>query len=123
MDTSYIEAMEAAGEPHRVLMGPVPCQRCSAWVEWAGVRWLNAGTRGVHECEPFLPATAEPEPEIIASWSRPAPTGYAYMQAFPTSHTEPPWARALGTVVILATAIVAAAFLGALAARLVAGGG
>ena len=53
MDITYAEALEAAPEPHLVILGPAPCQGCGAWVEWAGVEWLGVGSRQRHECEPF----------------------------------------------------------------------
>lgn len=121
MDQSYVEALEAAAEPHRVLLGPAPCHWCGAWVEWAGVRWMNAGTRGSHECAPFL--TVPSEPEVVAAWSRPAAPSYAVMQAYPLRPVEPAWAQALGAVLLVVAVILAALFVGALAARLLAGVG
>jgi hypothetical protein len=53
LDLSYTEALERSPEPHVVLLGPVPCQGCGAWVEWAGVEWLAVATREAHRCEPF----------------------------------------------------------------------
>ena len=121
MDDTYVEALEGGPEPHRVLLGPAPCYWCGAWVEWAGLGWLNAGTRGSHECAPFL--TVPDEPEIVAEWTRPAPPRYAVMQAYPMRPVEPAWARALGLVLLVLALILAALFLGALAARLLAGVG
>jgi hypothetical protein len=48
LDVSYSEALAAADEPHAVLLGPVPCQDCGMAVEWAGLDWLNAGSRRRH---------------------------------------------------------------------------
>lgn len=56
---SYSAALEAAGEPHRVLLGPAPCQGCGAWVEWAGVEWLALGSQERHSCAPFLAGQAD----------------------------------------------------------------
>jgi hypothetical protein len=55
-DLSYDEALERSGGalPHEVLLGPVPCGRCQAWVEWAGVGWLSLGTTEPHDCWPYL---------------------------------------------------------------------
>lgn len=54
-DLSYLQAVDAAEpEPHVVILGPVPCATCGAWVEWAGIEWLALGTHQPHECEPYL---------------------------------------------------------------------
>src|SRR6185369_5944642 len=54
IDDSYAAALERAGEPHLVLLGPVPCKTCGAWVEWAGTDWLAVATLERHECGAFL---------------------------------------------------------------------
>lgn len=115
MDQSYIEALEAAPEPHRPLLGPVPCSRCGAWLEWAGVRWLNAGTQGAHECAAFLqlPEDDAPGGAIVASWVRPT-TGLRYQQAHPAA---PAWVDRLGAGILWVAALLAAAFALALVAR------
>jgi hypothetical protein len=53
-DLTYDEAIEAAPTPHLVLLGPVPCRACGAWVEWAGAGWLALGTQERHDCAPYL---------------------------------------------------------------------
>lgn len=129
MDRTYVEALSEAPEPHRVLVGPVPCIRCSAWLEWAGAGWLNAGTRGRHDCAAFLPEQEGwPDPDypgenivpvpaggkIVASWTRPTTGLPAVQQAH---RAEPRWLRWLGAGILWLAAGLALAFLVALVAR------
>lgn len=53
IDRSYQQALEAAGPPHHVLLGPLACKGCGKDVEWAGVTWLEVGTTTRHSCPPL----------------------------------------------------------------------
>lgn len=120
-DKSYVAALEAAPEPHRVVLGPAPCQRCGAWVDWAGVVWTNAGTKGTHECAPFLQLD-EPEGEVVAEWVRPT-TGLApYRMAHPAPEPLPAWVHPLGQGLLWVGLLLGAAVAGAMLARAVGGG-
>jgi hypothetical protein len=117
VERSYVDALEEAPEPHRVIFGPAPCRRCGAWVEWAGAQVLNAGTRGTHECAPFL--YVGDEVEVVAEWTRPAPPRYAVMQAHPVQPVLPSWAAHLGAGILWVATGLALAFAVALVARYV----
>lgn len=54
IDRTYTEALAAMEPPRVVILGPAPCQRCGAWVEWAGVDWLALDSDEVHDCAPYL---------------------------------------------------------------------
>jgi hypothetical protein len=118
MDRTYREAvLEATADGRRT--GPMPCQRCGAWVEWNGTTMLNAGTDGAHECWPFLPPDGIPpeERELIADWTRPtrpvAPrSGLPRVRmAHPAeAYEEPPWVAVVGGVVFGLAAMLAVAF-------------
>lgn len=54
IDDSYAAALERAPVRDVVLIGPVQCKGCGAWVEWAGVDWLALGTTERHDCSPYL---------------------------------------------------------------------
>lgn len=95
-DLTYVQALEEYPEPHRPLLGPVPCRSCSAWLEWAGVEWLNAGTLGRHQCAVFEGQDVESE-ELVAEWTRPT-TGLRVRQAHPASEDD--WARLLGQGIV-----------------------
>lgn len=108
MEPTYVDALEDAPEPHRIIFGPAPCIHCGAWVEWAGVQVLNAGTRGTHECVPFL-YVAE-EAEVVAEWTRPTRPRLVVMQAHPAPPTLPSWARLTGACIMIMAATLAVAF-------------
>jgi hypothetical protein len=81
-DLSYLDALERSPEPRVPVLGPLPCQRCDAWLEWMGAAYVNAGTDGVHQCAPFLEGQVAVElaeleatdpgfaREVVAVWSR-----------------------------------------------------
>jgi hypothetical protein len=113
IDPTYLEALEATEPPHRVLLGPVPCKRCGAWVEYAGVELLALGTVEPHECEPYLPVrglqhAGEP---LAAVLSRQA-AGLEQPQALP--QLMPWWADRLA-LAALVVAVVGVAAVAALA--------
>lgn len=102
-DLSYDEALERAEPPHEVLLGPVPCGRCGAMVEWAGVQWLAIATTEPHDCWPYLRATSRPP---MAHRVVPPPRSYG-AQAQPVvpawmERSEPALWLAVGVLVVLA---------------------
>jgi hypothetical protein len=112
MDMTYREALEQLAEPREVLLGPAPCQRCGAWVEWAGVRWLALGTDEAHECTPYLHPGEEPE--VVASWVRPPVP--PYQQAH---QPAPAWLGYLGAGIMWLGATLAVGFAVLLVVRYV----
>lgn len=100
-DLTYREALGAAA-PSRVVLGPAPCITCGAWVEWAGVAWLNAGTDGEHDCTPFLEDVVRSV--VVAEWTR--PTRRPYLMAHPAPTLTPRW---LQVALALAVLTIAAA--------------
>lgn len=115
-DLTYTAAREAAGERGAIRLGPAPCMRCGAWVEWAGVAWLALGTDEPHECWPYL-GGGVPEPEIVAEWTRPTTGLPAYRGAHPMPPELPAWVLRLGTVLLALALGLTAALAGAALAR------
>jgi hypothetical protein len=93
-DLTYDEALERSGGalPHEVLLGPVPCGRCQAWVEWAGVGWLSLGTTEPHDCWPYLAELERRAAGLPALQPVPAPV--------------PRWVDRSETAVVLALLVV-----------------
>jgi len=79
IDDSYTAALERSGPRHEVILGPLPCKGCGAWVEWAGVDWLAVATQERHECAPFL-----------GTWREHMQRQFAKMQAHPMTEAERP---------------------------------
>lgn len=101
-DLDYATALERAEPPHVVLIGPAPCQGCGAWVEWAGVDWLNRGTGGRHECAPHIAGRSQ----LAGRLSR----DQAHVVAPVAGATLPRWARYLGAGVVWISIALALAF-------------
>lgn len=149
-DMSYADAIERANPPRHVILGPAPCHRCGAWVEWAGVEWLALGTDEPHDCAPFLegqglcihgrqgphsttgmlpygdghcsgPGSWWPAMEVVSDWVRPT-TGLRQAHLEPVPWAEPRWMRTLGAAILWVAFFLAAAFAVALVARQVGGG-
>lgn len=104
------------GEPeHRVLLGPVPCRGCGAWVEWAGVDWLAIGSTERHECAPYLRGgerVLRPDPEQYLRIR--ARSGDGQMRRLERVEPEGPelpaipWQLIAGLLIVAALVILAA---------------
>lgn len=70
LDRTYDEALRAAAPPRVVILGPAPCQRCGAWVEWCGVEWLALLSDEPHDCGPYLEAQLRTAADLSA-WQMP----------------------------------------------------
>lgn len=120
-DMSYLEALEAAPVPHEVIVGPVPCATCRAWVEWAGVEWLAVGTSEAHECEPYLAARRPQAPYRRQRWpedlGREVHPAMYRQQAWPLSAREAAGIDVLGRVIVALAAVGAAALAAGLVVR------
>lgn len=102
IDDSYAAALERAGAPHTVLLGPLPCQTCGAWVEWAGTDWLAVATTERHECGAFLQPYLQ---QAFAGLARVRPST-GLMQAhrlidYPPIVTTPAERRTLQVMIVL----------------------
>lgn len=145
-DMSYADALERAAE-RQVILGPAPCHRCGAWVEYAGVEWLALGTDEPHDCRPYLegqglcihgkrgphsttgmlpygdghcsgPGSWWPEMEVVSDWVRPT-TGLHRAEPL---EVEPRWMRTLGAGILWVAFFLALAFIVVLLARHAGGG-
>ena len=124
IDDSYAAALERAPERHEVLLGPVACKTCSAWVEWAGVGWLALGTTEPHDCAPFMQDAWRPHlQQAFAGLARVRPSqAYGVMQAHPwgtVTDRHPEWwehrrTASRGRLLALTLLFVAALWLAAL---------
>lgn len=106
-DLTYHEAIASAPEPHEVLLGPVPCSRCGAWVEWAGLEWLALGTTERHDCWPYLraqPGIRRVEPRGMLDQA------HRLEVAVPARMAGSELAVLLAVAVLLVVAMVAAAW-------------
>jgi hypothetical protein len=116
IDPTYLEALEATEPPHRVLLGPVPCKRCGAWVEYAGVELLALGTAQPHDCEPFLSLAGlhygeRPAAEVMSLlWS-----GRLHEEQVPQQVLLMPWWADRLALAALVVAVVGVAAVAALA--------
>lgn len=87
-----------------VLLGPVACHSCGAWVEWAGVMWLALATDEAHDCQPFLDGA------LIGRLAR---SELVLAQPVPTlTWAEPPWTEPTWLTLLTKALTVAAVGLG-----------
>lgn len=75
-----------------VVLGPAPCKRCGAWVEWLGVGpWVALESHEPHDCGPYLVALARHAITAgklqVARWPRDAYSPVFY----PPEQVEVPW--------------------------------
>lgn len=138
-DLSYAEATGAEPAPV-VLLGPVPCKGCGAWVEWAGVEWLALRTTERHSCLPYLghPASLNTDagdrldpppgwPPATVTSVRPGDKVWPYspgsdvLPPYHMAHPEPAplprWVRMLGAGIVAFAAVMAWLFVAELILR------